>query len=170
MVAIIACKLPHGLTIVHKNKRMTLRGANIGEDLENVSRNGRPNDNVLRAAGFGLTYLDNDGVELFNDWSAAVTYKGGKKANGKLDFPFVALENGSILGPFESVDEARRECGDLSPAIKTGTEGLEPENESTGSVKIETDKDSPASMAPPPVPAAAPNLSTAPVSPAAAKA
>lgn len=135
-MAFIACKLPHGLTICHGLARIVLLGSNVGEDLENVSRNGLPNDNARRVAGFGITELDSAKVEVFEKWAAAVTYKEGDKAKGKLDDPFPALENGSILGPFKTLDEARKECASLSGQIVTGTEGLDPEKE-----KVETDKD-----------------------------
>lgn len=126
---VIACKLPAGLTIRHHGASLTLVGANIGEDIENVSRNGSPNDNARRSHGFGLTEVTDSDAKLFADWANSVTYKNGKVADGKLAQPFVALENGSILGPFGSFEEARKECGDIASAIKTGFEGLEPEKE-----------------------------------------
>lgn len=134
---VIACKLPAGLTICHKGQRITLVGANIGEDLENVSRNGRPNDNKARESGFGLTTLSDSDALLFADWSNAVTYVDGKKDAGKLADPFVALHNGAILGPFKSIDEARRECASVAGAVLTGMEGLDPEKEG---IEEETDE------------------------------
>jgi len=125
----VACKLPAGLQIEHKGNILILLGANIGEDLASVSRNGRPNDNASRVAGYGLTELDNGKTETFEDWKNAVTYKDGKKEAGKLDHPFLALENHSIVGPFKTIDDARKECRALSGMIETGFEGLDEEAE-----------------------------------------
>lgn len=126
---VIACKLPAGLTIQHAGRSITLAGANIGEDLENVSRNGRPNDNGRRAHGFGLTEISAEDAEAFTDWANQVTYNNGKPADGKLSHPFPALENGSILGPFKSIDEARKEVASIAGSISTGFEGLDAEKE-----------------------------------------
>ncbi len=126
---VIACKLPAGLNVRHAGKSLVLVGANIGEDLENVSRNGRPSDNSSRCHGYGLTTISDADAALFADWANQVTYKNGTPADGKLAEPFVALENGSILGPFKSTDEARKECASLAGAVTTGFEGLDPEAE-----------------------------------------
>lgn len=135
-MSFVACKLPAGLRIDHMGEVIVLHGANIGEDLENVSRNGRPNDNQLRSYGFGLTELDDKKTEAFEAWKSAVTYKEGKKEAGKLAEPFAALENGSIQGPFKSIDDARKEVATLHSAVTTGTEGVDPDKEQ-GQVKIE---------------------------------
>lgn len=133
---VIACKLPAGLRIDHNSRVITLVGANIGEDLENVSRNGRPNDNSQRIEGFGLTTVSNEDADAFTDWANQVTYKNGKPSDGKLAEPFAALENGSIQGPFKDEAEARKEVKSISSAVSTGFEGLDPEAEG-----IEPDKD-----------------------------
>lgn len=126
---VLACKLPAGLQITHNGRTLVLAGANIGEDLENVSRNGRPNDNGRRAHGFGLTEISAEDAEAFTDWANQVTYKNGKPADGKLSEPFPVLENGSILGPFKSIDEARKEVASIASSISTGFEGLDAEKE-----------------------------------------
>lgn len=128
-MAIFACKLPNGIAIRHNEKIITLAGANVGETLANVSLNGSPSDNARRAHGYGLTEVSNALVETFNDWAAKVTYKNGNPADGKLAEPFPALDNGSILGPFRTMDEARRECASIAGAVTTGFEGLDPEAE-----------------------------------------
>lgn len=128
-MSVIACKLPAGLQIVHGGQTIVLVGANIGEDLENVSRNGLPADNMSRAHGYGLTTLTDAQTEAFTDWVNQVTYKDGKPGGGKLAEPFAALENGSILGPFKTVEEARKEVASLSSAVSTGFEGLDAEAE-----------------------------------------
>lgn len=125
----IACKLPAGLAIHHKGKVLVLVGANIGEDLENVSKNGRPSDNARRAYGYGLTEVSADSAAIFTDWANAVTYTDGLAASGKLPEPFVPLENGSILGPFKTIDEARKEVASLASSVTTGYEGLDPAKE-----------------------------------------
>lgn len=138
---VIACKLPHGLLVRHNGQRITLVGGNIGEDLENVSRNGNPNDNAVRAHGYGLTTVSPAEAETFAAWSNAAVYKNGNPADGKLAEPFPALDNGSILGPFKTIDEARKECAAMAGVVVTGFEGLDPAKEGTGKVKIEKDAD-----------------------------
>lgn len=136
----IACKLPAGLQIEHNGKTLVLVGANIGEDLENVSRNGRPNDNDRRVSGYGLTEVSNEQAAFFEEWAAAVTYKTGTKE--KLDHPFLALENGSIIGPFKTVDDARKEARGVSDLTTTGFEGLDEVEEAkkTGITKADAKK------------------------------
>lgn len=126
---VIACKLPHGFQIEHKNAIITLVGANIGEDLANVSKNGQPNDNASRAYGYGLTTVSEAQATAFEDWSNAVTFNNGNPGDGKLAHPFKALENGSILGPFKTDAEARKEVAAISGAVITGFEGLDPAKE-----------------------------------------
>lgn len=135
-MSVIACKLPAGLQIQHAGRVIVLAGANIGEDLENVSRNGNPSDNSRRIHGFGLTELKDADAEVFQDWVNQVTYKNGKPGDGKLADPYPALENGSILGPFKSIDEARAEVTSIASSISTGFEGLDGEKEG-----VEPDKD-----------------------------
>lgn len=128
-MAVVACKLPAGLSIRHAGAVLTLAGSNIGEDLENVSRNGRQTDNARRVHGFGLTELNDADADVFTDWANKATYQNGSPSDGKLSAPFPALENGSILGPFKTLDEARRECAAMAGVIATGFEGLDPEKE-----------------------------------------
>lgn len=138
----VACKLPAGLQIDAYGQVIILHGANIGEDIENVSKNGSPGDNPFRTHGYGLTELNPAQAEAFEKWSNDVTYVNGDKPAGKkLAAPFPALENGSILGPFKTIDDARKESATLASAVTTGFEGLDPEKEGTDSVKIEQDDD-----------------------------
>ena len=53
----VGCKLPHGLTISHAGREITLNGANIGYDPENPWRNGAAPDSALRTSGVGLTEI-----------------------------------------------------------------------------------------------------------------
>jgi hypothetical protein len=133
---VIACKLPHGLQIAAAGRTIVLVGANIGEDLETVSRNGSPSDNGSRSFGYGLTEISDKDAEAFAAWSKDVVYKNGNPADGKLDEPYLALENGSILGPFKSKDEARKEIAGIASAVTTGFEGLDSAKEG-----VEVDKD-----------------------------
>lgn len=139
---VIACKLPNGLQIQHEGKTLVLHGANIGERLANVSPNGDLDDGTLRSGGFGLTEVKDSEAELFSAWAKAVTYK--EDGTTKLNEPFPALENGSILGPFKSMDEARRECSTLASSVETGFEGLDPEAEGVESSDDEDDTPAPA--------------------------
>lgn len=124
----VACKLPAGLKIDHNGETITLAGANIGENLRNPSDNGNPQDNVRRAFGFGLTQLNDRQTAAFQDWKGKMTFKNGKDGE-KLTEPFPALENNSIMGPFNTEAEARKEVADLHTLVRTGTEGLDPEKE-----------------------------------------
>lgn len=138
-MSFIACKLPSGLVIDHNGQHITLVGGNIGEDLGNVSRNGQPNDNEGRTAGYGITELNNAQSAAFEDWKNQVTYTNGREADGKLAQPFAAFENHSIVGPFKSRDEARKEARALSGMVPTGFEGLDEEEEAkkTGVTKAD---------------------------------
>lgn len=136
----IACKLPSGLKIDDNGKSLVLVGSNIGEDAEHVSRNGSPGDNENRVSGYGLTEVSDQDAEFFEKWAAAVTYVDGQKTKGKLQHPFPALDNGSILGPFKTKDEARKECKALADQVATGFEGLDEEEEAKKTGVTRADK------------------------------
>lgn len=121
----VACKLPHGLSIRHNGRVLNLYGANEGYDPTFLAPNGRSNDTERKSGGFGLTELTGDDAAAFEDWANRVTYKDGKKENGKVAEPFGALESGSIL-MFKSEAEARKETKAMAEAITTGTEGIDP--------------------------------------------
>lgn len=124
----VICKLPHGLSIAHNGQTINLNGANEGYDPTFLAPNGRNNDGEKRVGGFGITELNGDQAAAFEDWSNQVTYKEGKKEKGKLTEPNLALENGMIV-PFKSEADARKEAKNLSSAITTGTEGIDPTND-----------------------------------------
>ena len=63
-----ACKLPHGLKVEHGGQTVILHGANIGEELDNPSKNGSPRENRQRVYGFGLTELPDSQTEAFEAW------------------------------------------------------------------------------------------------------
>lgn len=133
-----ACKLPHGLKVEHGGQTIILHGANIGEELDNPSKNGSPRENRQRVYGFGLTELSDAATEAFEAWRKEVTTgpDGGKIKNG-----FVAFENGSILGPFKTRADAEKECAAVASIVQTGTEGVDPEVEAKkkGGVKTRDD-------------------------------
>lgn len=138
---IIACKLPHGLKIEHDGAEITLLGANIGENLQLISPNGAPLDNSRRVNGYGLTEITEAQAETFRQWSDAMTYNNGQKADGKLFRPFPALDNGSILGPFKTIADAQRETASVGGIVVTGFEGVDPvaEAKKKGGVSKRTD-------------------------------
>lgn len=138
----IACKLPHGLKIrFSQTETLVLKGSNIGERLDRVSENGRPEDNRSRVSGFGITEVDAKQAEAFEGWRNRVMYVDGQPTKGKLANPFLALDNGSILGPFKTFDDASKECATLADAITTGFEGLDADAEAEKPDGVKPDKE-----------------------------
>lgn len=135
-----ACKLPHGLEVEHAGQTVVLLGANIGEELDNPSKNGEPRENRSRVYGFGLTELNERQTEAFEAWKTEVTTKDGKPLR---DGGFPAFENGLILGPFKSRADAEKECASIASIVTTGFEGVDPaaEEKKTTGTKVETRKD-----------------------------
>jgi hypothetical protein len=121
---VVACKLPHGLTIKHAGRTINLNGPNEGVDPLNPGPNRTRDDTATRSGGFGLTKLDDKDAEAFEAWTKAVTTRpDGSKLPEAEAFP--ALDNGSIL-MFGSLDEAREETTMLGESVKTGVEGIDP--------------------------------------------
>lgn len=118
----VACKLPAGLTIQPlSGEPINLRGPNdSGSSV--LAPNGITFDTEDRAAGYGLTQLTDDQAARFVAWSDSVTTKDGKPVAQ----PFLPLDNGSILGPFKSKDEARKEAQAVHAMVSTGFEGIDP--------------------------------------------
>lgn len=133
-----ACKLPHGLEVDYHGQTIVLHGANIGEELDNPSKNGSPRENRQRVYGFGLTELNERQTEAFEAWRKEVTTgpDGAKIPNG-----FVAFDNGSILGPFKSRADAEKECAAVSSIVTTGFEGVDPEVEEKKKGGVKTRED-----------------------------
>ena len=121
-----ACKLPHGLEVETGGQTIVLHGANIGEELDNPSKNGSPRENRARVYGFGLTELNDRQTEAFEAWKLEVTTKDGKPIR---DGGFPAFENGLILGPFKSRAEAEKECAAVASIVTSGFEGVDPEED-----------------------------------------
>lgn len=120
MGIVVACKLPHGLSISHQGETIVLAGANDGVDAEMRHRDDR----------FALTELTDAQSDAFLAWTNEATYKRDKagkavKENGKLDEPFLAIENGSIMW-FKNRDDAKKEMGALVTSIQTGVEAIDP--------------------------------------------
>lgn len=138
MPHVYACNLPHGLEIHHHGQLVTLHGANIGEELDNPSKNGSPRDNRTRVYGFGLTELNDAQAEAFESWKTEVTTKDGKPL---ADGGFPAFENGNILGPFKSRADAEKEVAALASIVQTGFEGVDPEAEKDKKGGVTTRKD-----------------------------
>lgn len=135
-----ACKLPHGLEVESNGQTIVLLGANIGEELDNPSKNGSPRENRARVYGFGLTELNDRQTEAFEAWKTEVTTKDGKPLR---DGGFPAFENGLILGPFKSRADAEKECAAVSSIVTSGFEGVDPveeEKKKTGT-KVTTRED-----------------------------
>lgn len=128
MTTVVACKLPHGLTIKHNGQTINLNGTNAGSSPLNPLVNGGMSDGKLVSADYGLTELTDDQAKAFAEWSDWAQYKHKDgvpvKAAGLLDEPFLPLVNGAIL-TFKSMDEARKETSQLSADVVTGYEGLD---------------------------------------------
>lgn len=121
-----ASKLPTGLKVEHGGQTVILNGANIGEELDSVSKNGAPRENRMRVHGYGLTDMTPPQADAFEGWRKEVTLtKDGMKVVGG----FQGFENGSILGPFKSWSDAEKECSAMSGLVTTGFEGVDPEKE-----------------------------------------
>lgn len=102
-MATVACKLPNGLTVTHKDITVTFAGAN----------------DPGAVAGYGMTRdIDPD---WFNDWATG---------DGK-DLPFVAQDL-IFLAPNSrnAADQARDQA--TEPALRTGLEGIDPDKPAPG--------------------------------------
>lgn len=122
---VVACKLPHGLSVRHAGRVLDLNGPNVGVDPLNPGPNRTRDDTSLRSGGFGLTVLnDTADIDAFKSWVKAATLdsKGGKLPPEQT---FPALINGSIL-PFDSLEDAREETRLLGEQVVTGVEGIDP--------------------------------------------
>lgn len=142
----LLCKLPHGLIINHQGQTINLRGPNEGSDPLDPYKNGFQTDNANAAAGYGITEITDKQADAFVDWRKSVTCKpDGKGGYGdKLppDQSFPAVTNGSIEGPFKSVDEARAEAKVLTDAVTTGFEGIDPKTDKAmAAAGLEADED-----------------------------
>lgn len=122
-MTIVAVKLPHGLQVTTAGRVINLNGPNEGYDPDNLPKNGALRDDAAVSAGYGLTELKGDDDKAFARWVNDVTFKDGDKTKGKLDEPFKALENGSIM-TFASMSDARAELKSISESVVTGFEGL----------------------------------------------
>lgn len=130
MAIVVACKLPHGLSIsTGAGRAINLNGPNEG------MLNGQSNDNEQSAYGFGLTKLDGKDAEAYERWAKSVTFK--EDGTSKLDEPFAAIENGALM-TFKTEAEARSELKGMASAITSGFEGVEQDDPKNG---VKTDKE-----------------------------
>ena len=125
MPLFVACKLPHGLEIRHNGAVVRLNGPNEGIDLSDPGKNGAERDSDGSYAGYGFTELNDKDAKVYKDWAAAVTFKDGDKAKGKLDEPFAAIENGALMD-FATKAAARDEVKTMGSTVTTGFEGVDP--------------------------------------------
>jgi hypothetical protein len=121
---IVACKLPHGLSINHNGQTINVNGVNAAHDPLNPAANGALLDGSAMSAGFGLTTLNDAQAEAFEDWSNKALYVDGDKAKGKVAEPFPPLANGSLL-TFKNDAEARKETAAITTDVQTGFDGLD---------------------------------------------
>ncbi len=124
MPTIVACKLPHGLTINHAGQIINLNGSNADFNPEAPAGNGVIVDNAVISGGFGLTTLDDKQAEAFADWCNRAQFKDGDKANGLLDEPFLPLTNGAIQS-YKSESDARKDTRAVTSSVSTGFDGLD---------------------------------------------
>jgi hypothetical protein len=130
MAIVVACKLPHGLSIpIAIGRVINLNGPNEG------SYNGLSNDDEKSSYGFGLTKLDDRDAGAYEQWAKSVTFKEDGKT--KLDEPFAAIENGALM-TFKTESEARSELKGMASAITSGFEGVDPDDPKNG---VKTDKE-----------------------------
>ncbi len=121
---IIACKLPHGLTITHQGRTININGSNVNFDALSPDKNGALADGTGLSAGFGLTTLSDQDAAVFEDWSNRALYKDGEKAKGLLEEPFQPLLNG-VIKPYKSEGDARKDTSATTTDVATGFDGLD---------------------------------------------
>lgn len=121
---IVACKLPHGLTVTHNGQIINILGANADLNPLNPAANGALGDGAIMSGGFGLTTLNDDQSAAFEDWCNKALYVEGDKSKGLLAEPFAPLKNGS-LETFKSVADARKETSSITTDVSTGFDGLD---------------------------------------------
>lgn len=108
-------------------KSITLLGANIGENLQMPSLNGQPADGMARRYGYGITELSAQQADLYEKFRLMSCFVDGDEKKGKLNFPFLAFENGALLGPFATRSDLEKEVASLVGIVTTGFEGVDPD-------------------------------------------
>ena len=121
---IVACKLPHGLSITHNGLTINLNGANVQFDPLNPYANGSLREGASLSAGFGLTTLTDEQGAAFQDWADKALYVNGAKLDGYLAEPFPPLRNGA-LEIYGSMADARKDTNAVSTDVSTGFDGLD---------------------------------------------
>jgi hypothetical protein len=109
----VSCNLPHGLTIEHKGKSVTLAGSNHPKAIATST--------ALNGA-WGITH--NVDKAWLEDWAKVTGHP--------------AYKNGNILaGPPTQVEDMVEEMGD---AVETGTNPLDPDKPGPGLAKLEDEE------------------------------
>lgn len=127
MATIVACKLPHGLTVRHAGQVININGANVNHNDLAPAPNGQLADGPDLSAGYGLTTLNGAAEEAFNDWCARAQFKldaSGNPTKEPLDEPFVPLVNGTLKA-YKSEADARKDTSSISTGVSTGMDGLD---------------------------------------------
>lgn len=125
MARVIACKLPHGLTIVYGTERLNINGANADYDAANPGPNSAITESANVIAGYGITKLTDAQASTFDAWKQSVTTGPDGKPLVEL---FLPLTNGS-LEEFSSEADARKSLPALTGMVSTGAEGLDADAE-----------------------------------------
>jgi hypothetical protein len=124
---VIACKLPHGLSVTHNGRTLNINGTNADADPLVPGFNGVAADSPSTIAGYGLTTLSDDDMGVFEDWRLHALYKqrDGKPIRdaGLLEEPFLPLTNDTILS-FKDDATARRELR-VKAGTVTGFDGID---------------------------------------------
>jgi hypothetical protein len=121
---IIACKLPHGLTIKHQGHTINLNGTNADFNPLAPSANGAIGESPNLSAGFGLTTLSDEQAAVFEDYRKKAIYVDGQESKGKLEEAFQPFVNGSIE-LFKSMTDARKETVAITSDVNSGFDGLD---------------------------------------------
>ena len=112
----LACNLPHGLTIIHAGKKLTVNGANHPRAIET---------GLAFSAKWGVTH--NVDEDWFDDWCKTA--------------PHMAVKNGHIVKNTRSKIEDHAEA--LGEHVKTNTDQIDPDKpKATGAdVEKKTEED-----------------------------
>lgn len=123
-MAIIACKLPHGLTIKHQGHTININGTNADFNPLAPSANGAIGESPNLSAGFGLTTLSDEQAAVFEDFRNKALYVEGQESKGKLEEAFPPFLNGSIE-IYKSMSDARKESAAITDDVNSGFDGLD---------------------------------------------
>jgi hypothetical protein len=115
----VACKLPAGMIVRHKECEVLLLGANNGLDATILPANGAAPDGATRSGGWGVTEVSGDDATALKDWI---------DVTGKGDGPVAA----GMIFTAASRRELDAEVGKRS---RSGLEGLDPNRDLPATVE-----------------------------------